>query len=418
MHKGNKKHGMIFIVALLSMLGMVIVGTSFVASASQQLQDSRRDLDMLQATAVADAGLNYFIWKQRYSGSPVTTIHDSFSNIFALSPDGSPAPQITANTLTFEEATGDVWLFKYTPEGAVYDSYQVVSKGYCRGRNRTVRAVLQGPVNSGVGPRPPWMDYAIFADASMVIDTSTNVHGNLASNGNIILNMSGGGGITGNVRSATTVKIGKNATSVTGSLLYGTSVFDSKNKILTDAQASAFFSTGATPIPAGQSKTIPVDGMNPETYYHWADSLGNEAFYNNTTLSDPAQVTTPVLYVNADADPGFILRITTDLVGPLTIFVNGNVELRGNVTLGTTANPIAVIATGNISCSGTPTVNGMIWANGTFGGGTANVNGSVRCKVVGTFQDNTQLNWHNFDDDLINPPDFNDLWKQESWELL
>lgn len=414
----RKKHGVIFVVALLSMLGMVVIGTAFVASATQQLQDARRDLDMLHATALADAGLNYFIWKQRYSGSPITTIHDAFSNIYALKPGGTPAPQVTSSTLTFGEATGSVWLFKYTPEGATYDSYQVVAKGYCRDRNRTVRAVLQGPVSSIVGPRPPWMDYAIFADASMVIDTSTNIIGDLASNGNIILNMSGGGGVTGDVRAATTVKIGKNATYVNGSLLYGTAVFDRKNNVLTDAQASTYFSSGVSAIPPDQPRTIPVDGMNPEVYYNWADSLGDDAFYDNTTLSDPSQVTTPVLYVNPDLSAGFTLKIATDLEGPLTIFVNGNVELAGNTTLGTPDNPVAIIATGNITCKGTSTIYGLAWANGTFGGGTPNIHGSVRCQVVGAFQGNPQINWQYYDDDLINPPDFTDMWKQGSWELL
>lgn len=418
MRTGAKTHGLIFVVALLSMLGMVLVGTAFVSSASQQLQDARRDLDMLQATSLADAGLNYFIWKQRYSGQPITDVYDSVTDIFALAPTGNPSPQVTDNTLSFGDATGDVWLFNYRPQNATYDSYQVIAKGYCRGRNRVVRAVLQGPVTSGNGVRPPWMDYTIFADASMVIDTSTNVTGAIASNGNIILNMSGGGGLIGNVRAATTIKFGKNSTYVRGNLVYGTALYDSRNSILTNFQGSGYVSGSVRTIPDDEPKTIPVDGMNPQTYLDWANSYGSSALYDDATLSNPALVTTPILFINADNTPGFTLRITANLPGPLTIFVNGNVELRGNVTLGTGTAPVAVIATGNISCSGTPTINGMAWANGTFGGGTPNVNGSVRCQVVGSFQGNPQLTWKHFSDTLINPPDFTDMWKQESWELL
>jgi len=414
----HKKRGMIFVVAMLAMLGMVLIGTAFVSSASQQLDDAQRDLDMLHATALADAGLNYFIWKQRYSGVIITDIHDSLTDIRDLAPDGSPAPQVADDTLSFGEATGDVWLFSYTPIGATFDSYQVVAKGYCRNRIRIVRAILQGPITMGDGVRPPWMDYAIFSDASMVIDTSTNVTGPIASNGNIVLNMSGGGGLVGDVRAATTVKFGKNSTHLYGDLVYGTALYDSKNRILTPYQAGVYVTGDVDPIPDGQPTTLPVDGMNPEMYLNWANSFGAEAFYDSDTLSDPALVTTPVLYVNADNTPNFDLRITTDLPGPLTIFVNGNLELHGNVILGTTENPIAVIATGNISCDGTPTVNGMIWANGTFGGGTPNVNGSVRCQVVGSFLGNPQLTWYEYDDDLINPPDFTDIWKEGSWELL
>lgn len=414
----HKKHGLIFVIALLSMLGMVLVGTAFVSSATQQLNDARRDLDMLQATSMADAGLNYFSWRQRYSDSPVLTILESFSDIYALSPDSSPAPQITTSDLSFGETTGSVWLFEYNPTGATLISYQVVSKGYCRERTRTVRAVLQGPVSLADPPRPPWMDYAIFSDASMVIDTSANINGDLASNGNIILSTSGGGGLVGDIRAATTVKIGKSSTFVDGSLIYGTNVYDRKNKVLTDAQASAYFTGSVAPIPADQPRTLAVDGMNPQTYLEWAESYGSAAFYSETSLSDPALVTTPILFVNAENTPNFDLRILVDLPGPLTIFVNGNLELRGNITLGTLEAPVAVIATGNITCNGTPTVNGMIWANGTFGGGTPNVNGSVRCEVLGTFQGNPQLTWYSYSDEIIVPPDFTDLWKQGSWELL
>jgi len=414
----RKKRGMIFIVAMLAMLGMVLIGTAFVSSASQQLKDARRDLDMLHSTALADAGLNYFIWQQRYSDSPITTIYEPFSDIYNLTPNGDPAPQITSDILSFDEAVGHVWLFEYDALGASQISYQVVAKGYCRDRTRTVRAVLQGPVSLADPPRPPWMDYAIFADASMVIDTSSNIHGNLASNGNIILNTSAGGGLVGNVHAATTVKIGKNSTFVAGNLAYGTTVYDKNNQILTDAQAKVYFSGSVAPIPANQPKTMQIDGMNPQLYFQWAQSYGNAAFYNDTTLSNPALLTTPILYVNSENTPNFNLRILANLPGPRTIFINGNLELRGNITLGSAANPIAVIATGNIISNGNPIVNGMIWANGTFGGGTPRVNGTVRCQVLGTFQGNPQIYWQQYSDQFIVPPDFTDLWKQGSWELL
>ena len=418
MKTGAKKRGMIFVVAMLAMLGMVLIGTAFVASASQQLQDSRRDLDMLQATALADAGLNYFIWKQRYSGDPVTTIHETMPNINTLLPNSNPAPQISDSTLTFGEATGDVWLFKYLPEGAAMNSYQVISRGFCRDRNRTVRAVLQGPKQQVNPPRPPWMDYVIFAGSSMVIDTSTNVRGDLASNGNIILNTSGGGSLAGNIRAATTVKLTKNSTYIDGSLLYGTTVYNSKNEVLTDAQVDALFSGGSSAFPAGVNPKLSVEGMNPQVYKDWANAFGSTAFYDQRTLADPGVVTTPIFYVNEDLTPGYQLRIDTDLPGPTTIFVNGDVELHGSIVLGTVDSPVAIIATGNITCSGTPTVNGMIWANGTFGGGTPNIIGTARCEVLGQFQGNPQMTFQHYDEDFITPPDFSDLWKQGSWELL
>jgi len=419
MRTHTRKHGMIFVAALLAMLGMVLIGTSFVASATQQLRDARREFDYLHATAMADAGLNYFIWKQRYSGDPVTQVYSAFSvnDVWGLSPTGTPAPQVGTNALPFGEDQAAVWLFRYMPVGAELASYQIVSKGYCRGRERIVRAVLQGPKSSTTGPTPPWLDYAIFADSSMIISNSTDVSGNIASNGSVVLDTSGGSQFNGNVRSASWVKMTKSSTSINGSLLYGTVVYDNKNRIISDDTLDDIFTGGGSPIP-DPDKTIPVDGMNQQLYADWAEVYGEDAYYDASSLSDPSLVTTPILYVNADNAPGYSLNIRCDLPGPLTIFVNGNVTLHGSVVIGTATTPVAIIATGNIISNGSPTVYGMIWANGTLDGGTPNIYGSVRCQVLGNFQGNPQLYWQEYPGDIITPPDFSDLWTEGSWELL
>ena len=93
------KPGFVFIVALLSMLAMVVVGTSFIGSANQQMQDARRDLDMLHAIAMADTGLNYLIWRQRYSTNKIMTIYDELTDLHALTPNSTPPPQVAPATL-------------------------------------------------------------------------------------------------------------------------------------------------------------------------------------------------------------------------------------------------------------------------------------------------------------------------------
>ena len=427
----RRQRGIVFVAAILALGLMVVIGTAFMASAVQQLRDARRDLDSLHALAMADAGLNYFIWRQRFSSNPITNPHDVnqiTGNIRDLQPAGTPNPQVPLGAVALNnEDRVAVWLFSVSSGSQVM--YQVVSKGYYRDTQQTVRAMLQGPAESNsVTPPPPptppaWLDYAIFSESQMIINTSTDVTGDIASNGSIIMNTSGGSTFKGNLRAASTVQLMKNSTSIDGGLAFGTRILDSKGKDIS-GDASKYFTGDINRLPDDADKKIHVDPMNPQAYAEWADAVGNAAKYDSTTLSDPARVTTPILYVNGDMTPGFSLRITTDLKGPLTIFVNGDVDLRGSVVLGSKDAPVTIIATGNIQCNGNPSVYGAIWASGSFGGGTPNVYGSVRCDVLGSFQGNPSINYQTYAQDIINPPpppgptDTQNLWALTSWQLL
>jgi len=431
--RGAAKPGIVFIIALSSMLAMVLIGTVFVGSASQQLQDARRDIELLQASAMADAGVNYFIWRQRYSGDAITSAYNPVSNIRALAPGSTPTPQIVPASLTLGEGTSAVWLFRYLPEGTTQEAYQVVSKGYYRGRERVVRSVLQGPVTQNtnpdpdpiiIPPNPRWMDYAIFSNAPLTISSSTDVTGNIATNSDVTVDISGGGSITGNVYAAGAVNLSKG--DITGQLTYGSTVYDKHGNVMSAAEIEQQF-PGAAKLPDDQPKRIEVDGMDPLVYKTWADRYGSSAYFSGTNLSNVNQGTSPILYVNAAQAANFELTLG-NLKGPLTVFVEGDIKLSGNIQVGDPDNPVALIATGKIVMNGTPTVYGVVWAHSGVNGGTSNIYGTLRVDQSGYIQGNPQIHWQQYNPGLIVPPppgpdpdpDPNNVapWTMGSWEML
>ncbi|HEY3416918.1 MAG TPA: polymer-forming cytoskeletal protein [Armatimonadota bacterium] len=414
MRKRRQQRGIIFITAVISLAVMFVVGVAFISMASQQMGDSQRDLKALHAIAMADAGINYLVWKQKFSSSPITAIYTAQTNYAAI------APQLHLVLGDLSQDQGDVWLMQLNAPGTS-QGYEAISRGNYRSYNRIVRSILQGPIavetgSSEIQP-PPQLTYAVFTKSDLTIDTSTNVHGDVGSNGNVLLNTSGGGNLEGNVYAVGGVIFKKNTSYVTGNVRYGTGLYD-KNGDNVTSQSSAYLS-GSTQRGA---TTLVVPTPVREPYLNWANSIGPSAFYNEARLNDASQVTTPILYVNSNGASPFNLDINASLQGPLTIFVNGDVRLNGNTVLGSREHPIVLITTGSVLCNGTPEINGVIWANGTFGNGTPTLNGSVVCNNIAEFQGNVQLNYQTYGGVQIVPPtvtyDNSYLWDVTSWELI
>jgi len=404
----------VFILALVALTVMMLTGVSFMSLASQQLLDARRDYASLHALAMADTGISYYVWKQRYSSTPISNYYASSqlpADVHTLSLTGSPAPQVTPSSLTFSEDKSAVWCFTITPSGATGSCYEVISKGYYRNAQRLVRSVLQGVTTSG--STPAWLSYGIYSDAQTVVSNSMDITGDIGSNGSVVLNLSGGGSLNGNVRSASSIQFAKNAAYVNGNLQYGTQVLDKKGNDVT-AQATDYCSGSAAQL-TGTAK-LPLDTMNPQLYAQWANLYGSSAVFNGTSLA-LNQVTTPIMYVNSNQTPGYTLQLSGTPTGPRTIFVNGDINL-GNNTIGSPTAPVAVICTGNISANGNATFYGDMWANGNISfNGHETVDGSIRCNVA-SFQGNPSFTYTNYHLNLISPPNSQNLWTLSSWEIL
>lgn len=223
------RRGMVFLVAITSLVVMLLIGVTFAAQSNQQLQNARRELDTLHALAMADAGVHYMRWAQRYSGvgnngdtdlaiaydlipsSDAVGLDESRIDFMNLSSDehGEWDNYLALPTDLSEDTQnqGGVWIFKHSAEGYVdtlgneippIDAVQIVSKGTYRQRQRAVRVVLFPPAptiwvgeeGSGeiIPPDLTIFDYALFGDHSIFAQGNLKVYGDIGSNGSVNIN--------------------------------------------------------------------------------------------------------------------------------------------------------------------------------------------------------------------------------------
>ncbi len=408
----RKEKGVVFVIAIVGLAVMLIIGVTFMSMSIQQLMDARRDYNALRALSMADAGINHFVWQQRFSGQPIDDFKDmtTIGAVYELAPGGDPAPQITPSDFPFDDGQAAVWLFHHQLEGSTGVSFQIIAKGFYREHVRTVRGVLEGPRQSTETAPPTWTRYAVFADSQIRFNTATRINGDLATNGSMILNMANGGYINGSVYTASFLQILKMNQEVGGNLNNAGPTLDKKNNPINPLDYFTGSSSNVAP-------KIVVDGMNSAAYADWASHYQNATF-SGTTISSASQITTPILYCNPSKTAPYQLEIDADLKGPLTIFVNGDIYLNGNIKLGTATAPISIIGTGSLICKGTPTIYGTVWMAGPANNGTPNVIGSLRCSTVSDGGNgNPSFTWKNYGD-IVTPPDFNDAWRLSSWEIL
>ncbi|MHB9130067.1 MAG: hypothetical protein ACYDBB_03125 [Armatimonadota bacterium] len=417
MHINRRQRGVVFLTSILALLVMLIIGVTFMGMAMQQAGDAKRDLQALHALAMADAGLNYFVWRQRYSGSPYPITDTKILMVQLKLGRG-------------EEDRASVWAERFYLSGVqseIPDGFEIISQGLYRNYTRNVRAILQGAIprqTQGTNPiPPPQLTYSVFTESDLTVDTSINFIGDIGSNGNLILKSnSTAGPITGNTYAAGAIIIDSNQVYLQGDATYGTGIYkmtgNKHNPLQTVSDTSIYFSGTVQ----GGATTQVVPTLMTDPYLIWASTFGTDAIFNDSRITSQAQVTTPVLYVNSPQNPGYELNIDTDLAGPLTIFVNGDVKINGNITLGSDGKPVVLIATGKVECGGNPVINGIVWAQQTFGGGTPTVNGSVMANHLASFAGNATMVFQGYPGAAVIPPsvvyDSQHMWDVTSWEML
>jgi len=67
-----------------------------------------------------------------------------------------------------------------------------------------------------------------------------------------------------------------------------------------------------------------------------------------------------------------------------------------------------------------PTINGIIWAAGAFGGGTPTLNGTAISSNLAQFNGNVQFNYQSYPNANVAPPSAGDpnAWRMSSWEQM
>lgn len=439
MTRHRKERGFLFVTSIAILTVMTIIGTAFLGSSIQQLQSARLAHNAIHALAMADAGVNYAIWNQRWTSNaiPVTDarILSSTTSPDSLYLGGSISPTFTLSLGTTGEDTFAVWLTKYQrdiPGSDPVKGFMAISRGYFRNGysgnySRSVRAILQPPPDTPPTTQQefPQLNYAIYTESDLRVNTSTNVNGNggggIGTNGSAYLSTSSGGYIQSNVYSAGSVSFDKNKTTVQGNLRYGTKVLDTKGNDI-----SALLGTSVTGTAIKDAVTMLVPEMNSDEYLAWAQYSGaTNSIYYGTRITTADVIKTDILYVNPDKTPGFVLNIDTDIKKSGLVFVNGDISVGGNVQLGVydaggNSKPLVLVATGSVLCSGSSYINGIIWNKGSFGGGTPTVNGSIICNNVTSFQGNPYMIHRKYTVPVL-PCDISNYehaWRVAGWEEL
>lgn len=431
---------MLFIVCIVSLGVMLIIGTTFMGISMQQMHDARKEHNALHAIVMADAGVNYMVWKQKYSGDPIP---NGDSRILPASTDprildrNVTPPCLVLQLGSTNEDRADIWLMEHdkTVSGTRVRGYEVISRGSFRDTmatqyNRSVRAVLQPPPIAA--PTTifsfPQLNNVVFTESDLYVGTSSDVHGDgsngLACNGSAYLDTSAGGSINASVTAAGAVIFDKNKTRVNGSVKYGTKILDPKgNDITGDAQ---YYISG-TESSGGDTMLLPE--MKSDDYAAWANSQGSGAFFTGTSIKTSDVVAKDILYVNPDKTPGYTLNIDCSIPKAAVVFVNGDVVINGSIKLGSvdtnlsdgdSSKPFVIVATGTVTCNGSPEIDGIIWASGAFGRGTPTIYGSVICNNLAGFQGNNKLYFHAYNANVV--PDsalnYQHSWRVASWEEL
>jgi hypothetical protein len=418
----TKQRGIVFVATIIAMVVMFTIGTTFMAMASQQFSDARRDLSAVHAVAMADAGLHYIAWRQKYSTSvvPMDNWLPAATNMHTLAPSGAVAPTVQLTLGSSQEDKSYIWLIKYNAPGST-TGYQAVCQGWFRQYSRAARGVFLGVIATGGSTAQPppttQLQYATYTQADLHINSSTDVTGPVGSNSNVYINCSGGGSMNGDVYAAGSITLEKNTSVINGSVDYGTKIYNSKGKDVTASPGSL-----VTGDSSGGATTQPIPAINRDAYKAWADSYGTSSYLTSTNLNSASVLTTPIVYANPNNVSPFVLDINANLnnlTGPLVLFVNGSVRIEGNTTVGSEAHPVVIIATGDITLKGNCAIYGVVWSSGTFGGGTPNLTGSAISGALGGFQGNPQLNFKHYDVPVTPPAvDPSAAWSTSSWELL
>lgn len=498
MHIRKPKQGIVFITSMIALVVMLIVGTSFMGLASQQLNSAQHELEQLHAVAMADGGINYAVAMQKGSGTQTSTIYTLAqmpADPHNLDPNGAIVPQFSKPTDTDNpDEHFAVWLSEFRMDGNQV-GYQAISRGQYRKFSRLVRAVLQGDIpNAAHMTAPPQLAYSVFAKSNVTMGNSADVQGDLGSNGSLGLEFSGSGNVKGNVYTAGSISFKSLNGSIIPNVTFGTKVYDTNGNGNNDKQIKDVTDKAASYFPGStvnaNGKTLVVPTITVDDYRKWAVSIGDEAIWKDDVISSASSIRTPILYVPksylTNKDNAF--SINTDILGynpvgsekkePLTIFVDGNVEMEGNTTLGiapesfTDANkngaydkaetyvdannngqydegetindtngngkldsaeiyvdankngqydegtPITLIATGSVTMKGTSEINGIVWAEGSFGGGEPTVRGAILCDNA-NYQGNCHFFHFSYGNALVVPPAItSEKWRIASWEVM
>jgi hypothetical protein len=356
----NKRRGFVFFLSLVSLLVMLIMGASLLGFVTKAYRDSVRAQNNLHAIAMADAGLNYLWWKQRWSGTETNSgttprdVTDIKANALTCDFTGDNYKTLLSTTPEIYGVLGqeryDAWFAK-TNFTTSLNGYQIISRGTYRGYTRTVRTVITDASLGNDGSTttmPPVTNYTVFSNDSYTNSGQGTIEGNLGSNNNVTL--SGQANITGDLNSAKNLTMNGQPT-VGGTAKYGVGY------TLTGSGKGSFTS----------SQTGQYVEMPPASNADWLAyaTAHGQVVTGSFNLSGTTTLTNPVIYIKKNADgSGGNLHITgkTIIHGGCTIIAEGGLTFSGQANLTadytTTDASVTLISYSSISMTGQTYING------------------------------------------------------------
>jgi Tfp pilus assembly protein PilX len=336
--KRTSTRGSVFLLAMISLVVLLILGTSLVQTAVQGLGSASDDRRQMEALSLAESGVDMAI----------TKLYEDYDNINATIEGGSPY------TDTFSLAQGDVTYTVIAPYGGIADSCLITSDS-TTWTNRMARVRVVASYQRDVSRV---FEGAIFSDSPLVLNGAGAVYpdengygGDIYANGDITFN-------------------GTDFTMSADGSIYTTG---SVNWVPTDVPATHVHQ-GVAPLP------MPVIDID---YYQ---SIATSTYTGKLTLNDSNMVDlSGVIFVKGD------VSISGSYTGQAVIVATGRIKVTGSVTATSpTDDTLVLMSPKSITIAGGSTVDGLIYAHSvlddadTAVGGEATINGAIIADVVRT----------------------------------
>jgi len=317
--------GSVFLLAMVSLVTLLLLGTSLVEVAINGLSRASRDVKLEEAGDLAEAGVDMAMVKLYEDYDSINETLDStgyYASSFTL-PQGTVNYTVTA------------------PYSGIPDTCMIVSEA-TSWANRQVRVRVLASYRRDVNRV---FEGAIFSDSPLTLNGAGGVYPDASGKGGAIYS-------NGNI------------------------TFNGTSFTMTDQ--GAIYTTGTTnwvppQVPATsvhqQISPIPMPVIDLE-YYR---GIATHYYSSSQTFNSSNMVNlSGVIFVEGN------VNISGTYTGQALIVATGNIKISGNVTAGDlTADAIALISPKAVKITGSPLIHGLIYSHSVSQDATMQVGGNV-----------------------------------------
>ena len=366
------ERGLAMVTAIVVMFVLVVLSAAGYSLAAHDLDTSARDRRSTQAIHAAEAGIDRFL--NYLNTAPISSPACTMTETLPTSPAGTFS--VTATYYPNQSGSGTPLA---CPLSSVPQAVLIKSVGTVAGRSRTMEAsVLLNTVLGG----PPLTNAAVFADSLANWNGSASVLGNpddadLYSNGD--LNLSGGGGVYGNVMAQGSIVLGgttdvkkevvaKGALSIGGGAIVRGNARSSTAGVTNGSvvYGNAYYCTGSAPggtiygakVRECPNPTLPSVPQIPPSFgagsfpvFSYVPGDWQNSGYTLQTFSsgNNADCTNAKNFIEAISSGNYVVRIVSgcdlrwtagsvvNTKGNLAIISNGTLTMAGGASFGNTS---------------------------------------------------------------------------------